>query len=80
MTKIIEVLREKNKILRKHQASDARNKRRSKKKGRNYIYTDLSPLTSKFNESQNIKLAKIIYMSEAELVELVIRNIDNVRL
>ncbi len=78
MPKIIEVLREKNKMLKRHDALNMRNKAKSKKTGRNYIFKDLSPITSKFNKYQSIKLAKILFMSEADLVELVIRNIDKV--
>ena len=80
MTKIIEVLREKNKMLKQHVALDMRNKSKAKKKGRNYIFKDLSPITSKFNDQQCIKLAKILSMSEADLIELIIRQIDKVEL
>lgn len=80
MTNMIDVLNDLNRKHRQEIALNMRNKRKAKSKGRNYVFTDLSPITSKFNENQSIKLAKIISMSEAELVELVIKNIDNINI
>ncbi len=78
MTKIIEVIKEKNKEHRKNVAFNMRYNKKSKKKGKNYSYTDLSPLISKFSENQMIKLSEILFMTESDLIELIILNIDNI--
>ncbi len=41
---------------------------------------DLSTITSKFNETQSIKLAKVMHLSYAELLQFVLKNIDKVNI
>ncbi len=77
---IYKLLDEKNKEYKQQLALKMRCKAKAKRKGRNYVFTDLSNITSKFNNDQNIMLAKILSMSESDLIILIIKNIDKINL